>query len=460
MSNDKGDVVQSVPPKSRWTDLYTKEDWWAIWLGLFIILGAYLAFSSGSSFVKAIAINPGGLKWDNVSQIIAHFEANASKYIMQYVFWLVFFTISTAIMGIKPSKFIPSFTLLYIFSIIVFTICGWKHAASFNLEPPLVALILGLILANILPIPRWLDEGFRVEYYIKTGIVLLGATFPITLVVSAGPVALAQATVISVTTCLTIFFVGTKYFKLDKRFATVLGMGGAICGVSAAMAGASAVGAKKEHLYSTVTLVVIAALIMIVVLPIVSKVLGLPAGVAGAWIGTSEFADAAGFAAAVSYGHMAGNESAALHAFTLMKVIGRDMWIGIWSFIFALIACLKWEKEECGVAPSPMEIWWRFPKFVIGFFVASIIMTIVTSGYSFAEFSKNVQPNLIAPISSLRAWTFIFCFASIGLTTRFKELKSVGWPAVAAFSTGVMINVILGWFMSTQLFYGFWSAIK
>ncbi|MGC8482491.1 MAG: YeiH family protein [Thermodesulfobium sp.] len=460
MSNSKDDVVQSAPPKSRWTDLYLKEDWWAIWLGLFVVLAAYFAFTSGSSFVKAIAINPGGLKWDNVGQIFAHLGANAPQYIMQYVFWLIFFTISTAIMGVKPSKFIPSFTLLYIFSIIIFAIGGWKYAQYFNLEPPLVALVLGLLLANVLPIPRWLDDGFRVEYYIKTGIVLLGATFPIALVVSAGPVALTQATVISVITCLTIFFVGTKYFKLDKRFATILGMGGAICGVSAAMAGASAVGAKKEHLYSTVTLVVIAALIMIIVLPFVSKALGLPAGVAGAWIGTSEFADAAGFAAAVSYGHMVGNETSALHAFTLMKVIGRDMWIGIWSFVFALIACMKWEKEECGVAPSPMEIWWRFPKFVIGFFVASIIMTLVTSGYSAAEFAKSVNPNLIAPISSLRTWTFIFCFASIGLTTRFKDLKSVGWAATAAFSIGVVVNVFLGWFMSTQVFYGFWSVLK
>ena len=63
-----------------------------------------------------------------------------------------------------------------------------------------------------------------------------------------------------------------------------------------------------------------------------------------------------------------------------MKVIGRDMWIGIWSFVFAMIACLKWEKEECGTRPSAMEIWWRFPKFVIGFFVASLLMTVITSG--------------------------------------------------------------------------------
>ena len=155
----------------------------------------------------------------------------------------------------------------------------------------------------------------------------------------------------------------------------MLGVGGAVCGVSASIAIASSVKAKKEHLYTSVTLVVVWALIMIFFIPFVSKLFNLNAGQGGAWVGTSEFADAAGFAAATAYGRMAGNENVAIQAFTLMKVIGRDIWIGIWSFIFALIACLKWEKDECGVRPSAMEIWWRFPKFVIGFFVASLIIS-------------------------------------------------------------------------------------
>lgn len=447
------------PASMRWKELYLKEDWWAIYLGILIVIISLIAFFNGSSFVKSLAINPGGLKWSTFGQLAGHFGKNLNLYIMQLVFWLVVFGVSTAIMGIKTSKFIPSFIFLYILSIIMFAIGGWVNAQKFNLEPPLVALIIGLIIANVVPLPKWLSEGFRVEYYIKTAIVLLGATFPITLVVSAGPVALLQATIVSVCTCLTIMYVATRFFGLDRRFAAVLGMGGSVCGVSASMAAASAVGAKKEHLYASVTLVVVWALVMILALPFVSRGLHLPAGVAGAWIGTSEFADAAGFAAATSYGHMAGNENAAVQAFTLMKVIGRDMWIGIWSFIFALIACLKWEKEECGVKPSAMEIWWRFPKFVIGFFVASIFMSAITAGFPAAEFKKVVQPNLIAPITSLRTWAFIFCFLSIGLTTRFKELKSTGWKPFGAFTIGVAVNVLLGFLLSTIAFQSFWSRL-
>jgi len=454
-----GGPAPAPAPSMGWRELYLKEDWWAIYLGMFIIVVALVAFFSGSSVVKAIAINPGGLKWANWGQLGGHLAKNIGAYIWQLVAWLVIFGISTRIMGIKTSTFIPSFIILYILSWIMFAIAGWVNAPKFNMEAPLVALIVGLIIANVIPVPKWFEDGLRVEYFIKTGIVLLGASFPIALVVSAGPVALLQATIVSLATCLVIYFLATKVFGIDKRFASVLGVGGAVCGVSASMAIASSVKAKKEHVYMTVTLVVIWALVMILLLPFVSKAMHLPGGVAGAWIGTSEFADAAGMAAATSYGGMIGDPNGALQGFTLMKVIGRDMWIGIWSFIFALIACLKWEKEECGEKPTAMEIWWRFPKFVIGFFVASIILSLVAAAYPHAAYAKVVAPNLVAPITSLRTWAFIFCFLSIGLTTRFRDLKATGWKPFGAFTVGVVINVLLGFFLSVYAFYPFWSKL-
>jgi uncharacterized integral membrane protein (TIGR00698 family) len=453
------DEAPPAPSHMGWKELYLKEDWWAIYLGIGLMLVTLIAFLSGSNAIKLLAINPGGLKWSSFGQLLGYFQQNIHLYLLQLLFWLVIFGVSTKIMGFRQSQFIPGFIVLYILSLIMFSISGWANAAKYNLEPPLVALIIGLILANVIPLPKFLDSAFRVEYYIKTGIVLLGATFPITLIASAGPIALLQATIISVTTCLVIYFVATKYFGLDKRLASVIGVGGAVCGVSASMAIAASVKAKKEYLYTSVTLVVVWALVMIIVLPFVSKLLSLAPGVAGAWIGTSEFADAAGFAAASAYGKMAGNENAAMQGFTLMKVIGRDMWIGIWSFFFAMIACLKWEKEECGVRPSAMEIWWRFPKFVIGFFLATLLMSSITAGYSIATFNTTVKPNLIMPLVSLRSWVFIFCFLSIGLTTRFKELKAVGWKPFWAFTSGVVVNVLLGFILSVFVFGSYWSAL-
>ncbi len=449
----------AVPRRLGWRELYLKEDWWAIWVGIGLMALAIALFNQGNPLLKTLAINPGGLKWTSFDQLAGHFSSNAQTYFLQFISWLVIFGVSSRVMGIKLSRFIPSFIFLYVLSIIMFSIAGWASAAKFNLEAPLVALVVGLVLANTVRMPDWMDSAFRVEYFIKVGIVLLGATFPITLVLTAGPVAILQATIISVTTCTVIYFVATRMFGLDKRLAAVIGVGGSVCGVSASMAIAASVNAKKDHLYTSVTLVVGWALVMILVLPFISQALGLSAGVAGAWVGTSEFADAAGFAAASAYGKMAGNEDAAIKAFTLMKVIGRDLWIGIWSIVWALIATVVWEKKETGVRPDAREIWWRFPKFVIGFFVASLLMTMVTSGFSADDFNKVVKPNLIMPLVSLRTWAFIFCFLSIGLTTRFRDLKPVGWKTFSAFTIGVLMNVILGYILSVHVFAEHWAAL-
>ena len=448
------------PERQGWKELYLKEDWWAVWLGLGLVVFAIVLFQAGNTnIIKALAINPGGLKWTSFAQLVNHFTQNAQLYLYQFLFWLVLFGVTAAIMGAKLKEFVPAFIFLYIGSLIMFAIAGWASATQFNLEAPLVALIIGLIIANVFRLPAWMDSAFRVEYFIKTGIVLLGATFPIALVLTAGPVAIVQATVISLVTCLVIYFLGTRVFGLDKRLAAVMGVGGAVCGVSASMAIAASVNAKKDHLYTSVTLVVMWALIMILVLPFLSRALDLPAGVAGAWIGTSEFADAAGFAAATTYGKMTGNEDAAIRSFTLMKVIGRDLWIGIWSVVFAGIATFVWEKDESGSVPDAREIWWRFPKFVIGFFAASILMSAFAGGFNAADFNNTVRPNVLAPLVSLRTWTFIFCFLSIGLTTRFRDLHIVGWKAFWTFTIGVAANVVLGYVLSVIVFGDYWAGI-
>jgi uncharacterized integral membrane protein (TIGR00698 family) len=449
-------------PARGWSELWRKEDWWAIWIGLGIVVLGSAMFLEGAS-LKWIAVTPP--KWSTPAQLGAHFADNYARYLAQFLAWLVVFGVALRALGHPPRAFVPAFVFLYLLSVLIVAAGQWDQASRYNLEPPLIALVLGLVISNVIGLPRALDAGFRVEFYIKTGIVLLGATLPFTLIVWAGPVALLQAGIVSVVTFLVIYWVSLR-LGLDKRLAATLGAGGAVCGVSAAIAVAGAVNAKKEHAPIAITTVILWAIVMIFVLPLVSRFLLLPAGVAGAWIGTSEFADAAGFAAAETYGNMvghvdgiAGSGDQTVWAFTLMKVVGRDLWIGIWAFVLAVVATTRWERVELGRKPDPAEIWWRFPKFVIGFIVASLIITAVTSGYTLAEFNKLANPVLVAPIKDLRTWAFIFCFLSIGLTTRFRELAAAGTKPFLAFSAGVAVNVVLGFILSAVVFAEHWQAL-
>ncbi|MGY9104961.1 MAG: YeiH family protein, partial [Alphaproteobacteria bacterium] len=411
----------------RWRQLWTTEDWWANWLGLGIVLVAFVLFVQGAS-LSWIAVVPG--RWSTLAQLSADLSANFPRYVAQFAMWVAIFSVAIRAFGLKLSEFLPAFCFLYLLSVLVFVVGRWDQAAQYNLEAPLVALLTGLVLSNFVGVPRSFDTGFRVEFYIKTGIVLLGATLPFTLLLWAGPVAIVQAGIVSVTTFLVIFFVGRK-LGLNKRLCAVLGAGGSVCGVTAAIAITGAVGAKKEDSSIAITIVIVWAMAMIFFLPLVSRWFGLPAGVAGAWIGTSEFADAAGLAAATTYGSLAenldsipGTADQAVFAFTLVKVVGRDIWIGIWAIALALIATTRWDATGPSHKPQFGEVWWRFPKFVIGFFVASLFVTLLTSGYTLEEYESEVAPTLTGPIKDLRSWAFIFCFLSIGLTARVRGLSS------------------------------------
>ena len=459
------DAIDDRAPRRRtsgWSELWQKEDWWAIWLGLGIVVIGYGLFAQGQSLRWIAAIPP---KWTGFGQLGAHFADNYLRYVAQFVAWLAIFSLALTALGHRARDFIPSFAFLYLLSVLVIVIGQWERANTYNLEAPLVALLLGLAISNLGVLPRWLDAGFRVEFYIKTGIVLLGATLPFTLIVWAGPIAILQASIVSITTFLVIFWVAQR-MGLDRRLAATLGAGGAVCGVSAAIAIAGAVGAKKDDAPIAITTVILWAIAMIFILPLVSRALGLSAGVAGAWIGTSEFADAAGFAAADAYGRLAGQvpgiagtADQTLNAFTLMKVVGRDVWIGIWAFILAIVATTRWEKQESGRKPEAAEIWWRFPKFVLGFLAASLFVTAVVASYSLADYNKIVVPGWVAPVKDLRTWAFIFCFLSIGLTTRFRELAKAGAKPFLAFSVGALVNVLLGFFLSAVLFASHWENL-
>lgn len=449
----------SPPRLSRWQ---ISEDWWAIAIGLALVLASCLLFWSGAT-LRWIAVLPP--RWTSLSQVTGDLADNWLRYFAQFALWLAVFSAALSSLGYKARAFVPAFALLYVAAYAIFVVGQWDGAIRYNLEPPLVALLAGLVIANTVGLPPRLESGFRGELYVKTGIVLLGATVPFSLIALAGPVAIFQASVVSLVTFGVIYWTAVR-LGLDRRFAAVLGVGGAVCGVSAAIAVAGAVGARKEHTAVTITAVVLWAIFMIFALPLAGRLLLLPTGVAGAWIGTSEFADAAGIAAAQAYGGYAGNVSGitgtadqALQAFTLMKVVGRDVWIGIWAVALAIVATTRWEAQPGGSRADVREIWRRFPKFVLGFFLASTVITVATAGLSMDDYTRVATPQLIAPIKDLRTWCFIFCFLSIGLTTRFGSLAAAGRKPLLAFTAGVAVNVVLGFWLSVHVFGDYWEKL-
>ena len=127
--------------------------------------------------------------------------------------------------------------------------------------------------------------------------------------------------------------------------------------------------------------------------------------------------------------------------------------------MLSIISITVWEKSESGRKADAAQIWWRFPKFVVGFLLASLIITVAVRSFSFADYTKLVKPTLVAPLIALRTWAFTFCFLSIGLTTRFKELAPAGGKPFWAFTAGVVINLILGYLLSVHVFGQHWATL-
>ncbi|WP_104721285.1 YeiH family protein [Helicobacter mesocricetorum] len=425
-----------------------KEDSWANIIGLFLVLLiSFLWFVDGFSIAKVFNVKFSS--WSGGEIVNAFKNLSFLNFLALFCFFGVWFGIVSRFLNKNLLNFVLGFCVLFALSILVFLISTHTNAKEFQLESPLVALLIGLFLGNFVKLPQWLKDSLLTEFYVKIGIVLMGATLPLTLLISAGGVAILQACIITIITFWSIYFSATKLFKLDPSFGATLGAGGSICGVSASIVIGNAAKAKQEHISLAISIVVLWAVVMVVLLPIFCKALGLDAGVAGAWIGTSEFADSAGLAAAQSIG-----DERAIAAFTLIKVIGRDMFVGIWAVLVAFLSVCLWHKQE-NTQASPKIIWERFPKFILGFIIASVVVSLLTLNLD-STTNQQFSKESLGVIKTLRNWVFTWTFLCIGLNTQFKQIIAVGYKPFLAFSIGVAINLPLGYFLSAYLFEDFW----
>jgi uncharacterized membrane protein YadS len=137
------------------------------------------------------------------------------------------------------------------------------------------------------------------------------------------------------------------------------------------------------------------------------------------------------------------------------------MFVGVWALVVAFLSVTRWDRKRAGEAERVRvgEIWSRFPKFILGFLVASLVVTVILSSLDAKTGSQYAQ-DAIGPLKTLRGWAFTWTFLSIGFTTRFRELTRFGWRPFAAFALGVLVNVALGYCLSTSVFSSYWVAIR
>ncbi|MCA2210833.1 YeiH family protein [Nocardia rosealba] len=314
-----------------------------------------------------------------------------------------------------------------------------------TIEYPVYAIAIGLI-GNVvlgkLGLRDRLSAGFRTEFFIKTGVVLLGASVNLNILVTAAAPAIVQALAL-----ITIVFGFTWWFGgvlgLDDKLRALLSSAVSICGVSAAIAAAGAVQARREQIAYAASLVIIFALPSIFLLPWLADLLGLSDAVAGAWIGGNIDTTAAVAAA----GALAGEES--LQIATIVKTTQNAL-IGLVAIALTAWFAFRVDRTPGAARPSLGEFWSRFPKFVLGFVAASIIGTLYLQSVD-----KKTGAAHIAIVNDLRTWFLILAFVSIGLEFSLRGLREAGWRPIAVFGSAVLVNLAAGLGLSVLLFRDF-----
>jgi uncharacterized membrane protein YadS len=241
-----------------------------------------------------------------------------------------------------------------------------------------------------------------------------------------------------------------KKLGLTENFSSIMASGVSICGVSAAIAAGSAVKGASKHTSHVVSLVLLMAMPMAVGMPPLAKAMGLLPEIAGAWIGGTIDTTAAVVAAGTLVDPQIGLQVAAL------VKMAQNILIGFVAFFLAIWSSLslqrKSNRQPDAERPRAIEIWYRFPKFIIGFVLASVIFSLIVEPAIGAETTSAI----LGLTSGYRGWFFTLAFVSIGLDTRFKDLITVerGKPAIA-FVTAQAFNVI--W--TLLIVYLLWSGI-
>lgn len=358
---------------------------------------------------------------------------------------LVLFLISRWCAAVPVVRSIVPFAVMFLLATIAYLMANQEVIKSSSLEYPLWALLVGLVISNTVGTPEWLKPAVTTEFYIKTGLVLYGAAILIGKLLVLGVPGIAVAWIVTPIVLISTYWFGRHVLKISSPSLTMtIAADMSVCGVSAAIATGAACKAKKEELSLAIGLSLSFTVIMMIVMPVVVSALNLDPLVGGAWIGGT--IDATGAVAAA--GAALGGDAEAV-AVTVKMI--QNILIGLTAFGVATywVWCVERGAEtSVGVG----EIWKRFPKFILGFFLLSLIFTLVSSSGESGPFM--VKSTISYTTDILRRWLFCLAFVAIGLESNFKALAKPlqGGKPLVLYVVGQSLNILLTFLMSMLMF--------
>jgi uncharacterized integral membrane protein (TIGR00698 family) len=294
------------------------------------------------------------------------------------------------------------------------------HKVLPNIEYVLWAILIGLAISNTIGLPRLFRPGVATyEFWLKAGIVLLGARFILGDIARLGGISLVLVFIELALALSFMTWLGGR-FKLPPKLVSLLAVGSSVCGVSAIIAAQGAIDADEEDSSYAIAAILALGAISLVLFPVVGHALHMSDRAYGVWAGLAVDNTAEATAAGALYSDAAGKVA------VLAKTC-RNAMIGFVVLGYAIYWASK--GQAAGVGNKAVFLWKKFPKFILGFL---LISALATAGV----FAK---PELTA-LGNLSRWAFLLTFAGVGLRTSFKDLSRQG---VRPFRVGAIGEIVI-----------------
>ena len=416
------------------------EDWTSTIIGVVLIL--LVAATTFFPEMPKFGPKTGWNGWTVLSTEVFT-TGNTIRLVMTFLYFLLFALIGAWMMGKNLKSILISFPVIFVLSMGAQFVASSGSMKNLGLETVLFSLLIGLFISNVLKTPAWLKEGMQSEFYIKIGLVMLGATILFSEIMKAGLYGVLQAIVVVMAVWYFAFWIAKK-LKVDEELSIMLASAVSVCGVSAAIATAGAIKGDSKKLSYVISLVLIVAIPMMILMPLLAKWMNLTPEVTGAWLGGS--IDTTG--AVVASGTIAGD--IALKFSTIIK-FSQNVLLGVAAFIISIFWSYRQAgKDNKAEKPTLSVIWERFPKFVLGFILASLVFSFFVD----PETAKSAG----STIKSYQSLWFNLAFICIGLETRFSDLVKLdkGRP-LYAFLLAQTFNIIITLIIAYLLFGVLWT---
>jgi uncharacterized membrane protein YadS len=252
----------------------------------------------------------------------------------------------------------------------------------------------------------------------------------------AGALGMVQAVIVVLSVWYFSFWIATRAFRIDKEMSILLSSAVSICGVSAAIATSGAIKGNPKKLSFVISLVLIIAIPMMYLLPYIAKLIGLSEEVAGAWLGGTIDTTAAVVASGKFIGETAEQYSVIIKS-------AQNVLLGVAAFAISIYWSYKGSNSE--IRPSGSVLWERFPKFVLGFLIASLLFSFAFDAETGKELSRVAN-------KGARGLLFSLAFICIGLETDFryifkKENKKFIWSFLTAQTFNILLTLLVSWLL-------------